>query len=75
MPYDKSDGLAPLCCGHMQRDALGQLRAAYDGTTKLISEGLCMFRIVAEPEAVIQQNVDGLVVTVEGEVHRVQLHQ
>ncbi len=60
------DGLAPLCCQHLQQDSMGQLEASCDGHTQLIGGAMCMFRVAADPEQFIVQDVDGLIVTLKG---------
>ena len=66
-PGHDSDGLAPLCCQHLHRDEMGQLQAKFESQTRLIDGAMCMFRVRAEPEQYIVQDVDGLIVKVQAE--------
>jgi hypothetical protein len=66
LPGDNGDGLAPLCCQHLQQDSMGQLQASCDGKTQLIAGAMCMFRVTSDPEQMIVQDVDGLIVKVQG---------
>ena len=67
LPGHGSDGLAPLCCQHLHRDEMGQLQAKFESQTRLIGGAMCMFRVRAEPEQYIVQDVDGLIVKVQAE--------
>ena len=62
LPGDRGDGLAPLCCQHVQQDSMGQLQASCHGKTQLIGGAMCMFRVAAEPEQFIVPDIDGLTV-------------
>ena len=65
LPGEDADGLAPLCCQHLHQDGMGQLQAKIDGHTRLIGGAMCMFRVSADPEQFIVQDVDGLIVKVQ----------
>ena len=65
LPGDRGDGLAPLCCQHLEQDSMGQLQASCNGKTQLIGGAMCMFRVAADPEQFIVQDVDGLIVKVQ----------
>ena len=65
LPGDKGDGLAPLCCQHLQQDSMGQLQASCNGKTQLIGGAMCMYRVAADPDQFIEQDVDGLIVKVQ----------
>ena len=65
LPGNDGDGLAPLCCKHLHQDEMGQLQAKFEGQTRLISGATCMFRVHAEPESFIVQDVDGLIVNLQ----------
>ena len=67
LPGDDGDGLAPLCCQHLHQDEMGQLQAKFESQTRLIGGAMCMFRVRAEPEQFIVQDVDGLIVKVQAE--------
>ena len=67
LPGHDSDGLAPLCCQHLHQDEMGQLQAKFESQTRLIGGAMCMFRVRAEPEQFIVQDVDGLIVKVQAE--------
>ena len=66
LPTEEGDGVAPLCCQHVQHDELGQLQATFDGGSRRISGAIIMFRVAEKPKTQMQPNVDGLIVTVEG---------
>ena len=66
LPTEEGDGVAPLCCQHVQQDDLGQLQATFDTGTRRIGGAMIMFRVDAEPKQRMQPNVDGLIVTVQG---------
>ena len=67
LPGHDSDGLAPLCCQHLHQDEMGQLQAKFESQTRLIGGAMCMFRVRAEPEQFIVQDIDGLIVKVQAE--------
>ena len=67
LPGDDGDGLAPLCCQHLHQNEMGQLQAKFESQTRLIDGAMCMFRVRAEPEQYIVQDVDGLIVKVQAE--------
>ena len=67
LPGDNGDGLAPLCCQHLHQDEMGQLQAKFESQTRLIGGAMCMFRVRAEPEQFIVQDVDGLIVKIQAE--------
>ena len=67
LPGHDSDGLAPLCCQNRHQDEMGQLQAKFGSQTRLIGGAMCMFRVRAEPEQFIVQDVDGLIVKVQAE--------
>ena len=67
LPGDEGDGLAPLCFQHLYQDEMGQLQAKIESRTRLIGGAMCMFRVHAEPEAFIVQDVEGLIVKVQAE--------
>ena len=67
LPGDNGDGLAPLCCQHVHQDEMGQLQAKFESQTRLIGGAMCMFRVRAEPEPFIVQDVDGLIVKIQAE--------
>ena len=67
LPGDDGDGLAPLCCQHLHLDEMGQLQAKFESQTRLIGGAMCMFRVRADPEQFIVQDVDGLIVKVQAE--------
>ena len=67
LPGDDGDGLAPLCCQHLHQDEMGQLQAKFESQTRLIGGAMCMFRVRAEPEQFIVQDVDGLIVKIQAE--------
>ena len=67
LPGDDGDGLAPLCCQHLRQNGMGQLQAKFESQTRLIGGAMCMFRVRAEPEQSIVQDVDGLIVNVHAE--------
>ena len=46
---------------------MGQLHAKFESQTRLIGGAMCMFRVLAEPEQYIVQDVDGLIVKIEAE--------
>ena len=46
---------------------MGRLQAKFGNQTRLIEGAMCMFRVRAEPEQYIVQDVDGLVVKVQAE--------
>ena len=79
LPGDDGDGLAPLCCQHLHQDEMGQLQAKFESQTRLIGGAMCMFRVRAEPEASMVQNVDGLIVKIKAECcvckHKVTLQK
>ena len=79
LPGNDGDGLAPLCCKHLHQDEMGQLQAKFEGQTRLISGATCMFRVRAEPEQFIVQDVDGLIAKINAECcvcnHTVTLQQ
>ena len=66
LPTEEGDGVAPLCCQHVQHDELGQLQATFDTGSRRIGGAIIMFRVAAEPKQRMQPNVDGLIVTVQG---------
>ena len=66
LPTEEGDGVAPLCCQHVQHDELGQLQATFDGGSRRISGAIIMFCVAEKPKTQMQPNVDGLIVTVEG---------
>lgn len=67
LPGHDSDGLAPLCCQHLHQDSMGQLQAKFESQTRLIGGAMCMFRVRAEPEPKIMQDIDGLIVKVQAQ--------
>merc|ERR1739836_303397 len=67
LPGDGGDGLAPLCCQHLHQHEMGQLQAKFESQTRLIGRAICMFRVCAEPEQFIVQDVDGLIVKIQAE--------
>ena len=48
LPGEGADGLAPLCCQHLQRDDMGQLQANFTSESRLIGGAMCMFRVAAD---------------------------
>ena len=66
LPTEEGDGVAPLCCQHVQHDELGQLQATFDTGSRRISGAIIMFRVAEVPKTKMQPNVDGLIVTVQG---------
>lgn len=67
LPGHDSDGLVPLCCQHLHQDSMGQLQAKFESQTRLIGGAMCMFRVRAEPEPNIMQDIDGLIVKVQAQ--------
>ena len=67
LPGNEADGLAPLCCRHLQRDEMGQLQAKFQNHTRLIGGAMCMFRVRADPLWCQVDNVDGLIIKVQTE--------
>lgn len=65
LPGHDSDGLVPLCCQHLHPDSMGQLQAKFESQTRLIGGAMCMFRVRAEPEPTIMQDIDGLMAKVQ----------
>lgn len=64
-PGHDSDGLVPLCGQHQHQDSMGQLLAKFESQTRLIGGAMCMFRVCAEPEPKIMQDIDGLIAKVQ----------
>ena len=56
-----------LCCQHLHQDEMGQLQAKLESQTRRIGGAMCMFRVRAEPEQYIVQDVGGLIVKVQAE--------
>ena len=67
LPGGGGDGLPPLCCQHVHLDEMGKLQAKFDTQTQVISGAMCMFRVRAEPEPFIVQDVEGMIVKVQAE--------
>lgn len=67
LPGHDRDGLVPLCCQHLHPDAMGQLQENIESQTRLIGGAMCMFRVRAEPEPNIMQDIDGLIVKVQAQ--------
>ena len=67
LPGHDSDGLAPLCCQNLHQDEMGQLQAKFGSQSRRIGGAMCMFRVRAEPEQSIVQDIDGLIVKVQAE--------
>ena len=67
LPGNEIDGLAPLCCQHLHQNEMGQLEANFVSQSRPIGGAMCMFRVRAEPEQFIVQDVDGLIVKVQAE--------
>lgn len=67
LPGHDRDGLVPLCCQHLHQDSMGQLQAKFESQTRLIGGAMCMFRVCAEPEPKIMQDIDGMIVKVQAQ--------